>query len=160
MTEFLHKNLQAIRTSCLAKKKALKKFHYKYQVRYSGIRLCKENNDIPLLNKKENKVLISVDHIISKMYHVNNVFNKGPRPSFIREEFFDVNWLRSILANTRPSLENAISHRVSVSGTITHNVRMDNFSIGVVFVVVRNLAPLLRLEIAFMDRFANGIFPP
>lgn len=82
------------------------------------------------------------------MRPINCVFDTGTGPNFLREDFVEPDWLRSIHPYDSPRLKGE-----------TNQVRIGESCIHVMFGIVQNLADPVFLGPLFMDRFLKGAFP-
>lgn len=99
-------------------------------------------------------VSISVGRMTNKVHTVNSVFDTNLRR--IPKD----RMAQRYTGKQATSFKNAINQKVSAVGTITLQVRMGDSRVGVVFVVVHNLAIPVLLGTSFIDRFVRGIFSP
>lgn len=67
------------------KQECVDRFLAKSKNPYIEFCLFEKTRDIPVLNKMNYKVSISIFVIVNKMHLVNSVFNRGAGPDLIRE---------------------------------------------------------------------------
>lgn len=99
----------------------------------------------------------SVSFIASNMHPVSFVFSIGAEPNLTRHHLVEEDWLRSIESSSQPLLRNATIQKISVIGTTTLHVRMQDPKFRVVFGVVRFSVVQVLLHTSFIDRFLNDI---
>lgn len=131
----------------------------KCQMPYSEIRLFEETWDILLINKKNYKISISVNLMANKMRPESSALHTSVGPNFIRKDFLQTEWLKSIQAINKTALNNAINQKVRVVGKIIH-VRIGDHRVRVALRAVPILAEPFLSGTSVIDRFVKGIFAP
>lgn len=101
---------------------------------------------------------ISVCLMAHKMHPLTSVFDTGARPNIIVEDILETERLKSIQANSSPSLRNATNQKLSAVEAVTLYIKISDSRIRVPFGFVRNLALKVLLETSFIGRFVKSIF--
>lgn len=101
---------------------------------------------------------ISVGLMANKMRTFNNVFDVSSEQNVIREVLVEAEWFSAIQERNRSALKNTTNPKVSVVRMMTLHIRIKEYSVRVVFGVIRHLTVPVLLGTSFIDRFVMGIF--